>query len=280
MRRTRVEIVRVGPNRVDDLVDAQNEIFSDYIIPMKSSKEFFLEFLRSVGGHLEDVMVAEVDSRIVGYVNPVVDGKEAWIGGVGVVPAMRRRGVARALMRAAEKAAADRGAETMLLEVIDGNLNALRLYEQEGYARSGSYISAEGKPMHFAGFGEIPERVSAEDVTDIHSKTYADHCWQRRKRSALLEAGRGSETYAVEGGFVMLRRAGTTGFVTFLGVSPDTRGQGVGTTLGKFALNRLWEMGVYKVAVYNVKEDLPTMRMIDKFDFAVTLRQLEMRKDL
>ena len=280
MRNAHVEIARIDPLRIDDLVEAQNEIFSDYVIPMRSSKVFFLEFLRTVGGQLKDVLVARVDDRIVGYVNPVVDGAEAWIGGVGVVPAMRRRGVARTLMRAAEESAAERGAETIILEVIEGNLGALRLYEREGYTKSGCYISAEGKPMHFAGFGEFPERVSAEDVADIHSMTYADHCWQRRKRSSLFEAGKGSETYAAEGGFVMLRRAGTTGFVTFLGVRPDLRRRGIGTSLGKFALNRLWEMGVYKVAVYNAKEDLATSRMFDKFDFAVTLRQLEMRKGL
>lgn len=280
MRKPRTEIVHIDHAMLGSLIEAQNDIFSDYIIPIRSSREFFLEFLRSVGGNLKDVMVARVDGRIVGYVNPVVDGTEAWIGGLGVVPGMRRRGIARELMRAAEESAAGRGAESVLLEVIEGNLNALRLYEREGYSRRGIYISAEGRPTQFAGFGDAPERVSPEDVVELHSATYGDHCWQRRKKSSLLEAGRDSETYVTEDGFVMLRRAGTTGFVTFLGVRPGARRQGVGTSLAKFALNRLWEMGVYKAAVYNVKDDIATVRMLDKFDFRVTLRQFEMRKDI
>jgi ribosomal protein S18 acetylase RimI-like enzyme len=79
---------------------------------------------------------------------------------------------------------------------------------------------------------------------------------------------------------VILRRIETSGFIPFLGVLPDQRRQGIGTSLAKFALNRLYELGAYKVALYNVNEDQQTLRMLDKFDFAVTLKQVEMVKRL
>jgi GNAT superfamily N-acetyltransferase len=63
-------------------------------------------------------------------------------------------------------------------------------------------------------------------------------------------------------------------------VVPEKRGTGIGTALAKFALSRLWDQGAFKVALYNVNEDLPTSRLLDKFDMKVTLKQNEMRKHL
>jgi ribosomal protein S18 acetylase RimI-like enzyme len=275
-----LEITHLNPRRLDDLVGAQNDIFEDYIIPLKSSVQFFQDFTRSVGGRIEDVIVATYDGAIVGYVNPVVDGREAWIGGLGVTPGYRGSGIGRRLMLAAEEEVRSRGVEEVLLEVIDGNAPASGLYHSLGYRDHRTYLSAEGRSIHFAGFGESPERARLEDIEESHRAIYAGHCWQRRKPAALAESARTCETYAVDGGFVMLRRVGTTGFIPFIGVLPDMRGRGIGTSLAKFAISRLWDLGAFKIAIYNVNDDIVTRRMLDKFDFAVTLKQSEMRKTI
>ena len=273
-----VEILSLDPTRVEDLVKAQNDIFADYIIPLRSSPQFFQEFMRSVGGSTKDVIVATHDDCIVGYVNPVIDGEEAWIGGIGVLPSFRGCGVGRRLMQAAEDSVRLRGVEEITLEVIEGNSPASELYMSLGYSETKKFLSAEGRATRFAGFGERPKEASVKDVIGIHEAAYSEACWQRRKSTALTESGRTCETYLADGGFVMLRRVGTTGYVPFLGVLPERREKGVGTSLAKFALNRLWELGAFKVAIYNANDDLPTQRMLDKFDFAVTLKQIEMRK--
>lgn len=275
-----LEIAHLDPGRLEDLVVAQNDIFVDYVIPLKSSVQFFQDFTRSVGGRIDDVIIATHDGAIVGYVNPVVDGKEAWIGGLGVTPGYRGLGIGRRLMLAAEEEVRGRGVEEVLLEVIDGNVPASSLYHSIGYRNHRTYLSGEGRAVHFAGFGQAPERACLEDIEESHRTIYADHCWQRRKPAALAESARTCETYAVDGGFVMLRRVGTTGFTPFIGVLPDMRGQGIGTSLTKFAINRLWDLGAFKIAIYNVNDDIVTRRMLDKFDFAVTLKQSEMRKTI
>ena len=53
---------------------------------------------------------------------------------IGVAPAVRRRGVARALLAAAAADARSRDATTLFLEVRDGNAAALALYRAAGYA--------------------------------------------------------------------------------------------------------------------------------------------------
>lgn len=265
---------------LEDLIEVQNEIFSDYLIPIRSSKEFFLDFQRSVGGKLGNILVAESAGKMIGYVNPVLDGDEAWIGGVGVVPKMRRRGVATKLMLAAEEYAKGKGARKVSLEVIEGNSRAEKMYGQLGYARTRKFITAEGRPMSFAGFGDQPKKASLAEVLSLHERSYSGTCWQRRKLSAIVQPARTAECYKVDGGFVLVRNIETTGFIPFLGVVLEKRRMGIGTSLAKFAMNRLFELGAFKVTVYNVNEDEPTMRLLDKFDFKVTLKQSEMVKEL
>jgi len=275
-----VEIRRLEAGQLDELVDVQNDIFSDYIVPMRSSRQFFMDFQRSVGGAIQDVLVAISGGRIVGYANPVVDGREAWVGGLGVVPHLRDRGIGTKLMLEAENVCRDRGVADLYLEVIEGNTRAQRLYERLGFVETRRFVTAEGRPARFEGFGELPRRADINEVVRLHQRSYRDTCWQRRKVDGLIQSSRGAECYAVDGGFVVVKSVDTNGFIPFLGVVPEKRGQGIGTSLARFALSRLWTLGVFKIGVYNVNEDLPTMRLLDKFDFKVTMRQIEMKKTL
>lgn len=56
---------------------------------------------------------------------------------LGVTPAARRRGVARALIAAALPVARELGAETVFLEVAVDNDGAIALYKDLGFARAG-----------------------------------------------------------------------------------------------------------------------------------------------
>jgi ribosomal protein S18 acetylase RimI-like enzyme len=77
--------------------------------------------------------IAVRDGERVGLANLGLRGRDAWIGGVGVVPHERRRGTGRALMDAVHDDARARGVERVWLEVISENTQAIALYEQLGY---------------------------------------------------------------------------------------------------------------------------------------------------
>ncbi len=275
-----IKIQRLAPGRLDDLVDAQNKIFVDYLVPIRSSRNFFTDFLKSVGGDLANVLVALDGNRIVGYATPVHDGKEGWVGGIGVMPGYRGKGIGSRLMAETEGLLSGAGAETVFLEVIEGNMRAQKLYEKLGYKASRKLICAEGRPSRFVGYGELPVRSSLDQVLPIHVLSYADACWQRRKRSAIIQSAKDAEIYRSDGGFVMVRAVETNGFIPFLGVNPAGRRHGVGTSLARFALTRLHELGAFKASVFNIEENPANLRMVDMFDFKVTMKQIEMRKPL
>lgn len=74
-------------------------------------------------------------SRVVpdaGLANLAVRGDRGWIGGIAVVPEQRRHGVGRALMEAVLELAPP----TVLLEVIEANEPAIKLYESLGFEKT------------------------------------------------------------------------------------------------------------------------------------------------
>ena len=81
--------------------------------------------------------VAEDGNTIVGYCGVFVPapGIEADILTVAVLPAYRRRGIAKEFMRQIEAYAVERQASAMMLEVELSNESAIKLYESLGYMK-------------------------------------------------------------------------------------------------------------------------------------------------
>jgi ribosomal protein S18 acetylase RimI-like enzyme len=91
----------------------------------------------------EDVLVAVVDNRVVGYVKlglatplPSSDHVRTIIG-LAVEPSARRLGVGRALLAAAVAEARARGARRLTLRVLGHNEAARRLYDSAGFSVEG-----------------------------------------------------------------------------------------------------------------------------------------------
>ena len=88
-------------------------------------------------------LVAELDGRLAGYLRlkPVTKLPESahvlGVAGLAVAPGDRRRGVASALLAAAEQQARARGARKLSLRVLSSNAPAMRLYERLGFRSEG-----------------------------------------------------------------------------------------------------------------------------------------------
>lgn len=79
----------------------------------------------------------EEDGQAVGVSNVLRRGDtDQWvIGNVSVLPEYRRRGIARALVEASVDYAREHGATRILLDVVEGNTPAVKLYETLGFER-------------------------------------------------------------------------------------------------------------------------------------------------
>lgn len=101
---------------------------------------FFTESRRPEG-----LLVAVLEGRPVGYVmvkakSPLEEAAHVYgLWGLLVDPGVRRRGVASALLTAAERAARAQGARKLSLHVLGSNRAAQALYERMGYVVEGRY---------------------------------------------------------------------------------------------------------------------------------------------
>ena len=86
-----------------------------------------------------DGVLWEEDKQPVGIANVMRMGlgnSDSWsIVNVGVLPAYRRRGIARKLVEATIQIAVERGAKRVILDVIDGNDPAYQLYVSLGFVK-------------------------------------------------------------------------------------------------------------------------------------------------
>ncbi len=88
---------------------------------------------------VQDVLVAEADGEVVGYLHlraasPYPSQRHVQtVVGLGVHPERQRRGAGGALLAAAVAEAGRRGATRLTLRVLGSNATALRAYERAGF---------------------------------------------------------------------------------------------------------------------------------------------------
>jgi ribosomal protein S18 acetylase RimI-like enzyme len=95
---------------------------------------------------LEDILVAEMDGAVAGYVmigTRLAIPANRHVGrirAVAVDPRWRRRGLGRALLEAAEREAVRRGYRKLMLTVLGCNQPAIALYTSLGYGIEGRLV--------------------------------------------------------------------------------------------------------------------------------------------
>jgi len=132
-----LEFRRMSTCSFQTAVEVWNEGFQGYAIDLTLSLDSFLSRLTANGISPDHSFVAFNEGAPVGFVLTALrtegDLKLAWNGGTGVIPAMRGKGVGKALIDAAIELYETELVDVALLEAIDTNKNAIKLYEKFGF---------------------------------------------------------------------------------------------------------------------------------------------------
>jgi ribosomal protein S18 acetylase RimI-like enzyme len=80
-------------------------------------------------------LVLELDGAVAGTVMAGYEGHRGWINYLAVDPAVRRRGLGRALMMEAERLLRDRGCPKINLQVRADNRDAVAFYQRLGFVQ-------------------------------------------------------------------------------------------------------------------------------------------------
>lgn len=130
-----------------------------------------------------------VDGALSGFVLLAFRGERAWVGGFGVVPEFRGRGLAQRYVDDALAIARASGAVTVELEVLVHNGRAIRLYERAGFAPVDELVVWTRAPLRPPGDADPEPRTRAFDAAQIaaFARTPAS-CWQREAQSVAAAA--------------------------------------------------------------------------------------------
>ena len=85
----------------------------------------------------ERVWVADQDGQILGFVALIVDGVEGEVEPVVVTSKQRHRGVGRALVEAAVRAAAELGVQYLSAKPVARNVDAIAFFHEAGFRALG-----------------------------------------------------------------------------------------------------------------------------------------------
>jgi GNAT superfamily N-acetyltransferase len=240
-----------------------NAAYEGYLVPFHLDERLLASMDDTFDLDLDASRIAFRDGTAVGLGNLGVRGEEAWIGGVGVVPAARRTGVGDALMRALHEQARERGAWRAWLEVIVENTAAFALYEKLGY-RTIRDVEVWSLPaVEDDGAGTAREVAAAEAHARIRELRTAREPWQRADETIEnygdargLVTGDGAALFRVGGPVQLLQLAGEA----------------------EPLLTALRKLGT--VSVLNLPADDPAAAALRSLDANVVVRQHEMLLEL
>lgn len=133
MNHAEITIRPVAAISQNSFIGALNAAYADYFVPIYLTPQSFRDLVQRESVRLDASQAALSGDEVVGTGLLGVREPRAWVGGLGVVPACRRKGVARLLMQALIEASRKLGLESVQLEVISHNQPAKRLYDSLGF---------------------------------------------------------------------------------------------------------------------------------------------------
>ena len=147
-----------------ELVEVWNAAYAGYFVPLNFDEAMLARHIRRSGIDLERSVVGEIEGRRFGLSMAALRVSRAWIGGFGVAPEHRRRGLATRLMQA-HLERIGRDAAEVWLEVIAEN-PAREVYRRCGFAETRELLMFEGEPAA----GEAWRNLDADTLRALHAR--------------------------------------------------------------------------------------------------------------
>jgi len=196
---------------IPELVAVFGRAFSDYYVPMEMDEQHLRQFIELNDIVLDLSVVSEDTSgHMVGHSLSGKRGTLGWVGGAGVVPEHRRKGIGTAMVQKQVQALKASGVNEVRLEVISRNVRAMPMYEKLGFAatRNLHYFRLQRpEPEEVI---SLPDDLRFEPcaVAQVLEMYRPDHPWQSMKESvgrlqdarAFMSFSESNETYVEEFG--------------------------------------------------------------------------------
>ena len=181
---------------------ALNRVFEEYAVPLTfSSEQLHLHMsYNDVAASLSPLWY-EDDGSFLAAALLAIRGKRGWIGGFGVAPSRRGRGVAIQLLDELVRTARSRGLESIALEVLMENAPAIAVYQRGGFEiarRLYSFETQMEQAPASLGFVAVAPQSLIDEPDDVRQ------CWQR-ERATLRNGAVSTGVADTRGNFALFR---------------------------------------------------------------------------
>jgi ribosomal protein S18 acetylase RimI-like enzyme len=170
-----------------EIAAAFNVVYTDYLVPFVMSEAAARHHVAAYSIARDRSLLWRDDAgAVVGLVALGVRGERGWIGGFGLAPASRGRGLSGALMATLLDRARGAGLRRVQLEVITTNDRAIRTYERAGFSRTRELLllSADGSAVPRSD-APVTEVSPATLLAGVSGLALPDFAWQREPASLL-----------------------------------------------------------------------------------------------
>jgi len=221
---------------VPDIINAFNEAFSDYFIKLQLNEETMAAKMKSENIFLNYSVGAFENERLAGFIlhgYDIVDGKKTiYNAGTGVLPAFRGQGITASLYRYCVPLLKKEGINSHILEVIDNNYPAIKIYEQNGFKKIRTLSAFK--------CGNIianPQPFEIQQIKDIGEETRSFFSMSPTWQNSLASIKRDIQSHKISGVFLNNKLIAYAAYVPATGrvrqcaVHPFYRRKGVGTAL-------------------------------------------------
>ncbi|CAI8718788.1 GNAT family N-acetyltransferase [Chryseobacterium sp. IT-36CA2] len=271
---------------IDELLSVFNHSFSDYVIPFHLTKEVLVAKIAAEKLDMDISAGAFENGELVGFIlqsEKVENGEKIiYNGGTGVVPESRGKGMVRKMYDFIVPALKKRNANTLLLEVIEGNQPAIRAYENLGFTIVRRLLCFNGNIKH----GKANTEISIKDLKTFQWELLSsfwdiEPSWQ----GSVFVLEPMPENYITLGAYNKERLVGYIVYgpvsrkIYQIAVDKNHRNQGIGTMLFNVILEK---NGGQAVVLNNVDDssENTSQFLSEKIGLNNWLSQFEMKRTI
>ncbi|MCM3708460.1 MULTISPECIES: GNAT family N-acetyltransferase [Cytobacillus] len=147
-----MKIKRLSQCTLEEALAAWNKGFEGYLVPIKMDLQAFVNRMISEGLSPEKSIVVFMHGEPCGIImngfREINGRKIAWNGGTGISPEFRGKGLSAAMMEEVISIYKAEKAHTAVLEAIEENERAIKLYEKTGYVITDHLLYLNKKLSH------------------------------------------------------------------------------------------------------------------------------------
>lgn len=210
-----MKIKKLSQVTLEEALTAWNKGFEGYIVPIKMDIQAFVNRIASEGLSPEKSIVVFMHGEPCGIImngfREINGRKIAWNGGTGIAPQYRGKGLSAAMMSEVLSIYKAENAHTAVLEAIEENERAIKLYKKAGYAITDQLLYLNKKLTHKEIDSLTESRLAIKKIypEQLQSLSFYDsdaawQCqWQSAKQgeAAVLKSEAGKEE-----GYILYKR--------------------------------------------------------------------------